>query len=681
MDLTITETIRDLKDEKNWVAWKYTNQDGKLKKTPICPRTGKNASHSNPDTWTNLDTAVAFAERNGYFAKNTGGVGFMFGVEPCCYAGIDIDDCISSDGKLSDMAEDIVCTMNTYTERSVSGTGIHLLFHLCEPLSEIGSRKKDDTLGLEMYDSKRYFVMTGNVYGEERPIAERTKELREVYEKYMRKRESDNKIEKSQAHPTVGNNSVKNDRVQGVRSNRSEDLSDSELWERMFSSEHGREIQALYNGDISGHDNDDSRADLAMCSILVWWTHGDAGRVDRMFRQSGLYRDKWERSDYREWTIGRAMNNVYCPPEATAKVGHVSERTPERVSTVGGGSDIPSTVADTLDNCSEVWTPPITAYDYVENGILASDLKEFRKYPPILSGFSNFDEAQGGFVPGLYIIGAFPSLGKTTFMSQITDNVAIQGNNVLYFSLEQSRLEMVTKSISRLTAQLNKGNKAKNAVSSINIRRGKYVNDIQRELVEKAVEKYQCFSRNITFVECGFNTTVSDIVETVERYMSHTGLRPCVIIDYLQVVKSGNDKNAIREAVECVIARLKEFQLANNLVMFLVSSFNRNNYTTSVNYESFKETGSLEYTADVMLGLQPTNMTDALFEKEKKDREQRNAIDKALLAIPRRIMLKNLKNRYGKRGYSCGFLYDCRFDLFEVDKAFKENGHDAPAIL
>ncbi|MBR1438914.1 MAG: hypothetical protein IJ587_10305 [Synergistaceae bacterium] len=682
MVLTITETIRDLKDEQNWVAWKYTEQDGKLKKTPICPRTGKNASPTNPDTWTNLDTAVAFAERNGYFTKNTGGVGFMFGAEPCCYAGIDIDDCISPDGKLSDMAEDIMRIMNTYTERSVSGKGIHLLFHLCNPLSEIGSRKKDDTLNLEIYDSKRYFVMTGNVYGEERPIAERTEELREVYEKYMRKRESDNKVEKPHHTQTVNTNSVKNSRVQGVKSSRSEDLSDSELWERMFSSEHGREIQALYNGDISGYDNDDSRADLAMCSILVWWTHGDAGRVDRMFRQSGLYRDKWERSDYREWTIGRAMNNdTYCPPEATAKVGHVSERTPEQVSTVGGGSDIPSTVADTLDNCSEVWTPPITAYDYVEKGIFASDLEQFQKYPPILSGFSNFDDAQGGFVPGLYIIGAFPSLGKTTFMSQITDNMAMKGNNVLYFSLEQSRLEMVTKSISRLTAQLDKGNKIKNAVSSINIRRGNYVSDIQRELVKKAVEKYQDFSRNITFVECGFDSTVSDIAETVEGYMSHTGLRPCVIIDYLQIVQSGNDKNANREAVECVIRRLKKLQITNNLVMFAISSFNRSNYTTSVDYASFKETGLVEYSADVILGLQPTAMTNALFMKEKKDKEQRDAIDKALSAIPRKVMLKNLKNRYGKRGYSCGFMYDCRFELFEVDNAFKENGHDAPAIL
>ena len=94
----------------------------------------------------------------------------------------------------------------------------------------------------------------------------------------------------------------------------------------------------------------------------------------------------------------------------------------------------------------------------------------------------------------------------------------------------------------------DKGNKTKNAVSSINIRRGNYVSDIQRELVEKAVEKYKVFSRNITFVEGSFNTTVSDIAETVERYMSHTGLRPCVIIDYLQIVQSGNDKNATRDA-------------------------------------------------------------------------------------------------------------------------------------
>lgn len=681
MAFTRTETIKALKDEQHWVAWKYTEQDGKTKKTPICPRTGKNASPTNPDTWTNLDTAVAFAERNGYFAKNTGGVGFMFGAEPCCYAGIDIDDCVSPDGKLSDMAEDIVRIMNTYTERSVSRTGIHLLFHLCEPLSEIGSRKRDDTLGLEMYDSKRYFVMTGNTYGEERPICERTEELREVYEKYMMKRESDKKVEKSATTTTVGNNTAQNNRVQGAKSNRSEDLSDSELWERMFSSEHGREIQALYNGDTSSYDNDNSRADLAMCSILAWWTHGDAGRMDRMFRQSGLYRDKWERADYREWTLSRAMNNEYYPQETS---GHVHEQPPavmtdSQVSTqvsTGGGGDVASYTAYAAD--TQEHKLPITGYEYVDSGLFSADLELFQKFPPVMSGFKNFDDAQGGFVPGMYILGATPSLGKTTFMSQICDNMAGAGNNVLFFSLEQSMLEMTTKSISRLTALADR----RNAISSINIRRGNYINDKQRELVKQAVETYKGFARNVTIVKCGFDTKVSFIAETIERLMADTGLRPCVIIDYLQIVQPDTDKNiASKDSVECVIRRLKDLQVENNLVMFVISSFNRTNYTTSVGYESFKETGLVEYTCDVMLGLQPQVMTDELFTQEKAARQQRDAIEKALKVVPRKVMLKNLKNRYGKRGYACGFLYDCRFDLFEVDKAFKENGHDAPAVL
>ena len=108
-------------------------------------------------------------------------------------------------------------------------------------------------------------------------------------------------------------------------------------------------------------------------------------------------------------------------------------------------------------------------------------------------------------------------------------------------------------------------------------------------------------------------------------------------------------------------------------MLFLISSFNRANYTSPADYENFKETGSIEYTADVLWGLQPTIMVDKLFlADDNKKREKAKQIKEATKATPRRVMLVNLKNRYGKKDYSCGFIYYPQFDLFEPDSDFKD---------
>lgn len=659
----IPEPLNELKTIPHWVAWKF-NEEGK--KIPLNPRTGKNASSSNSATWTDFDTAVAFDNRMGYTANRTGGIGFMFGAEPSGFAGIDIDDCVSPDGKLSDMAADIVNIMDSYTELSVSGTGLHILFRLNKPLSEIGNRNRNDKIGLEVYDKGRYFVMTGNVYGQVRPIADRGEALTTVYRKYMPKSEADRK--EAGNIPPVDNSPRLAMTVQG--SKRSEDLTDDELWERMFASARGNEIRALKDGDTSRYGNDESRADLALCSYLAWWTHGDEARIDKMFRQSKLMRDKWDErhgaQTYGALTIQEAMNNVYQPQP---KSGHVRERQ----SSIMAGSQLSTGVVDVIEpelpNQDFEGRLPMTGFDYVENGLFNKDLEFFQKVPPAMSGLKNFDDAQKGFFPGLYVLGAVPSLGKTSFMSQLADNMACSGNAVLFFSLEQSRLEMTTKSISRITAQLDK----RNAVSSINIRRGNFISDSQRKLVDKAVSEYQKFSRNISVIEGDFNTNVGTIVQTVEQFISITGLRPITIIDYLQIVQPTEETGSTRrDAIDSVISRLKTCQRNNNLILIGISSFNRTNYNAAVDFSSFKESSQLEYSCDCMWGLQPQVMVqDDVFQSEKGIKKQRTEFDKAMNATPRKVMLKNLKNRYGQRGYSCGFVYDPRFDLFEVDETFK----------
>ena len=280
--------------------------------------------------------------------------------------------------------------------------------------------------------------------------------------------------------------------------------------------------------------------------------------------------------------------------------------------------------------------------------------QHFSKYKNRKTGFSNIDE-ETSLYPGLYVIGAISSLGKTTFVHQLGDQLAEKGEHVLFFSLEQTRFEMVSKGISRITAKTD----MKTAVSSIEIRRGS-----DKPSVKRAIENYGKIMKNTYLIECSFMTTINDIIGTVEEYIRATGIKPIVIIDYLQIIMPSDDKATAKDAVDGHVKALKMLQRDNDLVMFVVSSLNRMNYLTPVDFESFKESGSIEYSCDVLWGLQLQVMHDDIFNSAAKLKEKRAKVKAAKLADPRLVELTCLKNRYGRSSYSCGFNYYPKFDLF-----------------
>ena len=248
--------------------------------------------------------------------------------------------------------------------------------------------------------------------------------------------------------------------------------------------------------------------------------------------------------------------------------------------------------------------------------------QHFSKYKNRKTGFSNIDE-ETSLYPGLYVIGAISSLGKTTFVHQLGDQLAEKGEHVLFFSLEQTRFEMVSKGISRITAKTD----MKTAVSSIEIRRGS-----DKPSVKRAIENYGKIMKNTYLIECSFMTTINDIIGTVEEYIRATGIKPIVIIDYLQIIKPSDDKATAKDAVDSHVKALKMLQRDNDLVMFVVSSLNRMNYLTPVDFESFKESGSIEYSCDVLWGLQLQVMHDDIFNSAAKLKEKRAKVKAAKLA-------------------------------------------------
>ncbi|MBP2657049.1 MAG: phage-related protein [Firmicutes bacterium] len=274
----ITKTIPDeLKTFSNWVC---SIED----KIPIDPKTGRSAKANDAATWADFATAISYATIYGL------GIGFEFGTSERLsgVTGIDLDQCRNPEtGQFSELAMEIIEMFpNSYVEISPSGTGIHILVGGRLPDN---ARHKIKELGVEVYDRDRYFTVTGNMLpGASCMIRPCQSELDTFYKKYF-----------SRPEPKLAP-------VERPQSGMF--LSDADLIHKILQSKQGQDFQALFNGDTSKYSGDDSAADLALCNMLAFWTGCDAARMDALFRQSGLYRQKWEREDYRTWTLQKAIN-------------------------------------------------------------------------------------------------------------------------------------------------------------------------------------------------------------------------------------------------------------------------------------------------------------------------------------------------------------------------------------
>lgn len=630
---------------QQWVACKLTpkkDNPAKMDKLPINPHTGGNAQSDNPATWAKYAEAefmMQILRHNGGKA----GVGFEFGQtgKPSGIVGIDLDHVIH-DGKIEEYAAEIIRLMDSYTEISQSGEGIHILCKSSKTLHEMNSDINTgfNRNGVEIYDSGKFFMITGEIYGGMKPINERTAQLEQIVKQYYTPKP------KPQIQPT---------QQQQVTFS-TPDKSNSELWEVMFNSEAGDKIRRLYGGDISEYKSihkdgneylDPSEADLALCGYLAFYTGGDYSRIEAMMNESALgARDKWRtRADYRQLTINLAIaskDEYYTGKQK-------SEQTPAKLK---------------QQTQQEVIAPSqplaflsfVFGTEYLDSSF-EGDMRNFQKYSQRKTGFSNLDERLTIY-PAFYVIGAISSLGKTTFNLQLADNFAGMGEHVLYFALEQTRFELVSKSLARLCQP--EGAIYESSPTAMEIRKGRITPELRG-----AIERYKEIAKNYSIVECDFETTASTIIDTINAYIQQYGVKPVVFIDYLQLVRSSNSKlTNTKDIVDDVVRALKKYQMQNELTMFVISSLNRQNYLTVIDFESFKETGGIEYTADCVMGLQLAVMNTGLFETDTKTGKKRKVVKAAKKATPRQIELCILKNRYGISNESFYFQYYPKFDLF-----------------
>lgn len=282
------EIPAELKALPQWILWKFETRNGKQTKVP-CQVTGEMAQANNRRTWSTFATAVKF-----YLEGDYDGIGFVFSRQDN-YIGIDIDKCVV-DGKTNTFATEIINTLDSYTEFSPSEKGIHIIIKGSLPQSVLGTGRKNTKHGLEIYSYGRFFTFTGNRENSN-DVYDRTDELAEVFEQYF---------DDSDIQGRVNLAEFEKDEIK---------ISNEALWERMFRSKNGDEIRSMYNGNLINDDH--SATDLALCNHLAFWTGKSATRMDAMFRETSLIRDKWDvihfsdtNETYGERTIGVAISST-----------------------------------------------------------------------------------------------------------------------------------------------------------------------------------------------------------------------------------------------------------------------------------------------------------------------------------------------------------------------------------
>ena len=302
------------------------------------------------------------------------------------------------------------------------------------------------------------------------------------------------------------------------------------------------------------------------------------------------------------------------------------------------------------------------------NEFLAA-VKESERRPLLSTGFPGLDKVLGGgLFSGLYVLGAISSLGKTTLSVQLADQLAAQGQDVLFFSLEQSRFDLMSKSISRESCLFCRENALplQNASTNRTVLDGRCWQDLSREqrrVLDEAIRRYRRYAGHLYLYEGVGNLSVAQIRETVKNHISFTGSKhPVVCIDYLQILKAaqGDERAADKQVVDRNVTALKQLSRDFDLPVLAVSSLNRASYTEKIGMAAFKESGSIEYGSDVLLGLQLAGVGENGFDPAS-----------AKAKDPREVELCVLKNRNGPTAEKgIPLAYYPQFNLFcEARKA------------
>lgn len=284
---------------------------------------------------------------------------------------------------------------------------------------------------------------------------------------------------------------------------------------------------------------------------------------------------------------------------------------------------------------------------------LLSTMRSSRK--PVSTGFKKLDITLDGglYAPGLYIIAGGTSVGKTAFMQQMAYNLARNNHDVMYFSLEMSIQDLFYRDLSRLSGLYGKGQSVHEIIQS----GGRYISD-------DIISEYKKAARHIFTHAALSQITVEYIEHTAMNHVKRLEEKPILFVDYLQILEPTNPHATDKQIVDHSVKSLNILSRSLEIPIVVAASLNRSGYSEEVNFQSLKESGALEYTGDIVIGLQ-FQATAKIIEKAKNVLERTRKLNEERNKPVRKMEAVILKHRNGKIGSRSYFDYVPKYNLYK----------------
>lgn len=655
---------QEMKDIPQWFMWKAIDagrSDGKLSKYPT-------DINGNTITWNNTDELYTFSEvRNAYESSNQF-AGISFNVAGSGLVIIDIDLENDENGQPTLTEKEKAFLKAGYVEKSVSGRGYHVVLAGDLPTSLQNSKNVYDEHDnkLEVFYNTGFIAVTGDVY-ENHSLIDNV-EISEQFINYLSKNYKDKNTDSPTSHLEAYTEQPTNlDSFIPPKVNTSEALN---LWINTGNKtlkNRNVDKMALWRREdeaMQKYGNDKSEASFAIVYELAYFMWDNPAGLHSLIVNNRFWN---EQDNYMINNDKRLKHDIQKAINERKRSGKLYQRpASQNIGNQAASNKFESEEEKRRKSMLEQYKGA-NAKDSINSFI--KGIKDNVNTPPTSTGFPLLDEVlSGGMREGLTVIGAISSLGKTTMAQQIADNVAQSGRDVLFISLEMAKTELMSKSISRetlLEVLENDGN-IRNAKTSIGITdASKYenYNDEEHELIYTATKRYAEYAGHIYIVEAFGQIGFQDVRELVKIHYEKTGQSPIVVIDYLQIMKPDDPRATDKSNTDKAVNGLKQISRDFKTTIVAISSLNRESYNRPMSLTAFKESGAIEYSSDVLIGLDFTKMLDDANEMDFEEEKDK---------VPRNITLTILKNRNGRTGKRINYLYDPRFNYFEEDDYYKK---------
>ncbi|WP_432721536.1 DnaB-like helicase C-terminal domain-containing protein [Staphylococcus shinii] len=666
----IPDEMKNIPQWFMWIARDHNRADGKLAKYPTDINGKAIKWQDKANLYTFDEVKQAYEQAQGKFA------GVSFNVAGSNMTIIDLD---TTDGSYKDIEAKFLNA--GYVETSVSGRGAHVIFKGTPPHSLKDTKNLYDANGdkIELFHSSGYIAITGNTIDNHNRID--TPAITEQFMDYL----AENYAPSESHTESHTEQSFNLDSFVPPRLNTADVVS-------MWLNTHNPKLQGrdVYKKDLwhmadealEAYNSDRSECLYALINELAYFMWDNPKGLYDLITNNPYWAD-YLHDRRTQATIGdikKAINN-------RKKSGRIRDGQPtaeEDFAPFIAERHTESTQEPTQDKIDKY-----KQYNAKANIEALRGLIEYNaKTPPVSTGFPALDEVfDGGLYEGLYVIGAMSSLGKTTFIQQMADQIAQQGHDILFISLEMSRTDLMSKSISRETFLHTKQYKLdeSNAKTSRGILDGsRYYKDDERgirgynmqekETIEAGIERYSEYAGNIYIVEGGNGVTYENVQAKVKEHEKATGKTPVVIVDYLQLLEPTDVRATDKKNTDDAVKGLKKIVHDHHTPIFAISSVARNKYDQPLGMDAYKESGAIEYTSEVLLVLDFKEMVvdskscNVNFEKKK---------------TPRDVTITILKNRTGQTGHRVDYKYYPAYNMFDevgkfspissAESDFKEN--------